>query len=81
MSNKQNSVQWFFDRLVTHGYIVVNKTTYGDKVKQKHQILLEQAKAMHKEEIKEALIDGAINSTHIEYRIPHYYNETFGESC
>ena len=37
-----------------------------------------KAKAMHKEEIKEALIDGAINERVIEYRIPHYYNETFG---
>ena len=38
----------------------------------------EQAKAMHKEEVKEALIDGSMNSTLVEYRIPHYYNETFG---
>ena len=37
----------------------------------------EQAKAMHKEEIENALIDGAINERVIEYRIPHYYNETF----
>ena len=37
-----------------------------------------QAKAMHKEEIKDALIDGSMNSTLIEYRIPQYYNETFG---
>jgi hypothetical protein len=33
---------------------------------------------MHKEEIKDALIDGSMNSTLVEYRIPHYYNETFG---
>ena len=39
--------------------------------------LFEQAKAMHKEEIKQALIDGSMNSTLIEYRIPQYYNETF----
>jgi hypothetical protein len=38
----------------------------------------EQAKAMHKEEIKDAQIDGSMNSTLVEYRIPHYYNETFG---
>ena len=38
----------------------------------------EKAKAMHKEEIKDAQIDGSMNSTLVEYRIPHYYNETFG---
>jgi hypothetical protein len=43
-----------------------------------HAEEIAEAKAMHKEEIKEALIDGAINAGCIEYRILHYYNETFG---
>lgn len=43
-----------------------------------HAEEIAEAKAIHKEEIKEALIDGSMNSTLIEYRIPQYYNETFG---
>lgn len=42
--SKPNSVQWFLDKLIEHRIIIVNKTTYGDKVKTKYEILLEQAK-------------------------------------
>ena len=35
------------------------------------------AKKIHKDEIKEALIDGAINQRTIEFRIKHYYKTTF----
>jgi hypothetical protein len=42
------SVQWFFDQLIEHRIIIVDKTTY--QVKYKHEILLEQAKEMHKQE-------------------------------
>ena len=38
------SVQWFFDQLIEHRIIIVDKTTY--QVKYKHEILLEQAKKM-----------------------------------
>jgi hypothetical protein len=40
------SVKWFLDKLIEHRYIKVNETTYGDKVKYKLQILLEQASEM-----------------------------------
>lgn len=56
--SKQNSVQWFFDQLILHRYIVVNKTTYGDKVKANYEILLEQAKAMNEEELNVAYGNG-----------------------
>lgn len=81
--SKPNSVQWFLDKLIEHRIIIVDQTTYGDKVKPKHEILLEQAKAMHKEEIIEARVDGDTWSTAIkEMRRNYaelYYNETFGE--
>ena len=38
------SVQWFFDQLVANRIIVINGSTYWDKVKAKHEMLLEQAK-------------------------------------
>jgi hypothetical protein len=43
-NKQQTAVGWFLDKLIEHGIIVVNKTTY--QVKYKHEILLEQAKEM-----------------------------------
>ena len=80
-NNKQSSVQWFFDQLVSHGYIVVDKTTYGDKVKAKHEIILEQAKAMHKQEIIAAKDDNYVYGEAWEKLGTlgeQYYNETYG---
>ena len=71
-NNKQSSVEWLVKELNQKiDFIPMNK---WDEIKE----VIEQAKAMHKEEIKDAQIDGSMNSTLVEYRIPHYYNETFG---
>lgn len=78
--NKQSSVQWVFEQLIAHGYIVVDKTTYGDKVKPKHEILLEQAKAMHKQEIIAAKDDNYVYGEAWEKLGTlgeQYYNETY----
>ena len=40
------SIQWFLDKLIEHRIIIVDQTTYGDKVKYKHETLFEQAKEM-----------------------------------
>jgi hypothetical protein len=46
-NNKQETgVQWFFDQLVANRIIVINGSTYWDKVKTKYEILLQQAKEM-----------------------------------
>ena len=68
-NNKQSSVEWLVEKMLTQDWYTYKSLEY-----------IKQAKAMHKEEIKEALIDGSMNSTLIEYRIPQYYNETFGGS-
>jgi len=39
-------VPWLYNQLVEHRIIIVGQTTYGDKVKAKHEILFEQAKEM-----------------------------------
>ena len=76
MSNEQqqSSVQWFYDKLIEHGIIVVNQTTY--QVKCKHEILLEQAKEMHRQEIINAvdgfpIVNRNLNGT-------EYYEQTYG---
>ena len=68
-NNKQSSVEWLY--FAMEGFI--HKSCRVHFVE-----YFEKSKAMHKEEIKDALIDGSMNSTLIEYRIPQYYNETFG---
>ena len=78
-NNKQSSVEWLIEQLKEYDFSNEDDT-YVIKIQswvltEKH----EKANAMHKEEIKDALIDGAINERVIEYRIPHYYNETFNQ--
>lgn len=57
-NNKQSSVEWLVNQLIEHQIIKVGQTTYGGKVNYKHEILLEQAKAMHKEELEFAFKGG-----------------------
>jgi hypothetical protein len=70
MDNK-TAVQWFLDQLIEHRIIIVDKTTY--QVKYKHEILLEQAKEMEKEQIVNAFNNGENKSAQL------YYNETYGD--
>ena len=83
-NNKQSSVEWLIDKLIEHQIIKVGQTTYGGKVNYKHEILFEQAKAMHKEEIWEAHYYGQESDRkgltwddHPEFWASEYYNETF----
>jgi predicted nucleic acid-binding protein len=49
-------VEWFLDQLIEHRIIIVDKTTY--QVKYKHEILLEQAKEMEKQQKEMSYADG-----------------------
>ena len=55
-NKQQTSIDWFFDQLVLHRIIIINGTTYWDKVKTKYEILLQQAKEMYQDEIEAAII-------------------------
>ena len=57
-NNKQSSVEWFFNQLVANRIIVINGTTYWDKVKAKYEILLEQAKQIEQERMQEQYQEG-----------------------
>ena len=65
MSKKQSSVEWLFVELWN---------TPKDKFE--WQSIFEQAKAMHKEEIKEAWYESILLSNYIYSN--QYYNKTFG---
>jgi hypothetical protein len=77
-NNKQETgVQWFFDQLIEHRIIIVNRTTY--QVKYKHEILLEQAKEMEIEQHANTW-NNAINAVEKDkwQSFEQYYNETYG---
>ena len=77
-NKQQTAVQWFLDQLIEHRIIIVNKTTY--QVKYKHEILLEQAKAMHKEEtikLYYAYEDYVLREEGIIKTFGQFYNETY----
>jgi hypothetical protein len=66
-NNKQSSVEWYFEQIRKEKY-EEDIDWYG---------LFEQAKAMHKEEIKEALQE-FLDTTLPDEVINEYYNETYG---
>jgi hypothetical protein len=77
-NDKQTAVEWFLDQLIEHRIIIVDKTTY--QVKYKHEILLEQAKAMHKEETLKlyyAYENYVLREEGIIKTFGQFYNETY----
>ena len=68
-NNKQTSLDWFLDELLQCGYIKKLPITE-----------FQQAKAMHKEEIKDAYTNGFISSMGSNVIADEiFYNETFGK--
>jgi len=55
-NKQQTAVEWFLDQLIEHRIIIVDKTTY--QVKYKHEIFLEQAKEMEKQQKQMSYADG-----------------------
>jgi len=62
-NKKQTAVEWFFDKLENH------------EMQAKHYKLFQQAKEMHKEQIKDAYDEGDIQLVDAE----QYYNQTYGK--
>lgn len=63
-NNKQSSVEWLMNELTSTWY---DKNSVKD--------IFEQAKAMHKEELKESYFKSV---TYSFETFEHYYNETYG---
>jgi hypothetical protein len=82
MSNetKQTAVEWLIEQLIKQRIIIVDKTTYD--IKYKHEIILEQAKAIQEQEIidfgNDLLAQNDINYTGVLNLAEQYYNETYG---
>ena len=63
MENKQTAVEWFFDKLENH------------EIQAKHYDLYQQAKAMEKEQIKDAYYDGKHYG--FKEKPEQYYEDTY----
>jgi hypothetical protein len=79
-NKQQTAMEWFLDQLIEHRIIIVDKTTY--QVKYKHEILLEQAKEMDKEQKIRDFTDGYLyrGEQLRPWLIDKWYNETYGGS-
>ena len=83
-NKQQTSIDWFFDQLVLHRIIIINGTTYWDKVKTKYEILLEQAKEMEKERTINFTEDWYFNGPllgegiDVKNTIEKHFNNTYG---
>jgi hypothetical protein len=66
MEKKQSSIEWLVEQLIPNAMRMFDATTCN---------AIEQAKAMHKEEIVESHHEGYYSFSHSGEQ---YYNETFG---
>ena len=71
MSNKQSSVEWLYDQM--------SNLAAGYATELNQQEILEKAKEMHKEEIKQAIMFGDCRGQISTYATSEqYYKETYG---
>ena len=78
MEKKQSSIEWFIERIEENTIGDIWENVSFSKVQISINVsdyldLKEQAKAMHKDEIKDA-----VNSCGYQDEAEYYYNETFG---
>ena len=71
--SKQTAVEWLIDNLIKLGYLHSNGFGQSLKVTE----VINQAKAMHKHEIRTAYCHGEFYKE--EKLTDQYYNETFGD--
>lgn len=81
-NNKQSSVEYIIEQLKLHGYLGLYTEEEYIKTHQKiFEDIIERVKAMHKEEIKDAVGVGSQFDRDYLYgyhdKAEQYYNETF----
>jgi hypothetical protein len=77
-NNKQSSsIEWYAKQIDILHYDYFNEHISKDEKNQRLKQLLEQAKAMHKEEHRETW-DECLLSSNPEKTFEDHYNETFG---
>jgi hypothetical protein len=77
MSNKQSSVEWLNDELASLNFDYLTGQIDNKEYNERHKEIIEQAKAMHKEE----MVKFALFFSHAQVsrtNVIDEYNETFG---
>ena len=75
METKQTAVEWVFEQLDGEESLVARLVGFKE-----YNQIIEQAKAMEKEQIKDAFTDGCIGELYelnAYYTSEKYYNETY----
>lgn len=75
-NNKQSSVEWLENEFASLFFDYLTGLIDNKEYNERHKAIMQQAKAMHKEEQKIAY-NAKLNDWYFDFE--HYYNETFGE--
>lgn len=79
-NNKESSVEWYIKKIRDLDYEYAKGLINLGVWSKRKNALIEQAKAMHKEEMKQTYFDGwHRNIGNRDEDFEQYYNETFGE--
>ena len=78
-NNKKSSIEWLNDELASLNFDYLTGQIGNKEYNERHKSILEQAKAMHKEEIEDAYWEGGQDVPVSGQQCQRYYNETFGE--
>ena len=74
MTNKQTALNWILDKLSPYIYY-----PYAHSAGYDLEELIEQVKAMEKEQIINAYLEGESDGDHLENSGENYYNQTYGQ--
>lgn len=83
-NNKQSSVEWLDNELASLNFDYLTGQIDNKEFNERHKSIIEQAKAMHKEEIKLANESGKLDAAKHIFNATEskdseqYYNETYG---
>jgi hypothetical protein len=79
MSNKkQNSLEWYIEETFKLSVKFERQEISQEEYTLGYSNLLQQAKAMHKEEMESAYFNGSADRLNDEGSFKQYYNETYG---
>ena len=78
MNNKQSSIEWLNDELASLNFDYLTGLIDNKEYNERHKVIMEQAKTMHKEEVTEAFYVGSYEYNNFDSNSTEYYNETFG---
>jgi len=75
-NNKQSSVEWLNDELASLNFDYLTGQIDNKEYNERHKEIIEQAKAMHKEE----MVDFAMKFMMQDRPVVTFYNETFNNN-